>query len=40
MPRLEGDEEEIKGGKRLKLLTPDKLSTRPPILSAKIKGWK
>ena len=36
MSRLEGDEKEIKEGKRLKLLTPTKLLTRLPILLASI----
>ena len=38
MPPLEGDEEEVKEGKRLKILTPDKLLTRLPILLAQIKA--
>ena len=37
MPSLEGDKE-MKEGKRLKILTPNKLLTRLPILSAQIKG--
>ena len=37
MPPMEGDEEEIKE-KWLKLLTPNKLSTRLPILLAQIKA--
>ena len=36
-PPLEGDEE-IKGGKGLKMLTPNKLLTRLPILTAQIKA--
>ena len=32
MPPLEGDEEEVKEGKELKILTPNKLSTRLPVL--------
>ena len=31
MPPLEGDEEEVKEGKELKMLTPNKLLTRLPI---------
>ena len=31
---LEGDEEKVKEGKGLKLLTPKKLLTRLPVLSA------
>ena len=38
MPPLEGDEEELKEGKRLKILTPNKLLTRLPILLAQIKA--
>ena len=38
MPTLEGDEEEIKEGKGLKILTPNKLPTRLPILLAQIKA--
>ena len=38
MPPLEGDEEEVKEEKQLKILTPNKLLTRPPILLAKIKA--
>ena len=34
---LEGDEEEVKEGKRLKILTPNKLLTRLPLLLAQIK---
>ena len=37
IPPLEGDEE-IKGGKELKFLTPNKLLTRLPILLAQIKA--
>ena len=37
MPPPEGDEEEVKEGKGLKLLTPNKLLTRLPILLAQIK---
>ena len=35
---LEGDEEEVKGGKRLKVLTPNKLLTRLLMLLAQIKA--
>ena len=38
MPPLEGDEEEVKEGKGSKILTPSKLLTRLPILSAQIKA--
>ena len=38
MPPLEGDEEEVKEGKRLKILTPNKLLTRLPILLAQTKA--
>ena len=34
MPAPEDDEEETRGGKGLKILTPNKLSTRLPILLA------
>ena len=37
MPPLEGDEE-VNGGKGLKILTPDKLLTRLRILLAQIKA--
>ena len=37
MPSLEGDEE-VKEGKGLKILTPNKLLTRLPILLAQIKA--
>ena len=37
MPPLEGDEE-VKEGKRLKILTPNKLLTRLPVLLAQIKA--
>ena len=36
MPPLEGDEEEVKEGKGLKILTPNKPLTRLPILLAQI----
>ena len=38
MPPLEGDEEEVKEGKRLKILTPNKLLTRLLILLAQTKA--
>ena len=38
MPPLEGDEEELKERKGLKMLTPNKLLTRFPILLAKVKA--
>ena len=38
MPSLESDEEELKEGKGLKVLTPNKLLTRLPILLARIKA--
>ena len=38
MPALEGDEEEVKEGKGLKILTPNKLFTRLSILLAQIKA--
>ena len=38
MPPLEGDEEEVKEGKELKMLTPNKLLTRLPISLAQIKA--
>ena len=38
LSRLEGDEEELKEGKELKNLTPNKLLTRLPILLAQIKA--
>ena len=38
MPPLEGDKEEMKKGKGLKILTPNKLLTSLPILFAKIRG--
>ena len=40
MPPLEGDEEEVKEGKGLKVLTPNKLLTRLSILLAQIKAGK
>ena len=36
MPPLEGDEEEVKGRKGLKILTPNKLRSRSPIFFAQI----
>ena len=38
MPPLEGDEEEVKEEKWLKILTSNKLLTRFPILLAEIKA--
>ena len=38
IPQLEGDEEEVKEGKGLKILTGNKLLTRLPILLAQIKS--
>ena len=38
MPPLKGDEEEIKEGKGLKILTPNKLLTRLPILLTQMKA--
>ena len=38
MSALENDEEEVKEGKVLKILTPNKLFTRLPILLAQIKA--
>ena len=38
MPPLEGNEEEVKEGKGLKYLTPNKLLTRLPILLAPVKA--
>ena len=38
MPPLEGDEQEVKGGKGFKILTPNKLLTRLPVLLAQIKA--
>ena len=38
MPPLEGDEEEVKEGKGLRTLTPNKLLTQLPILLAQIKA--
>ena len=35
---LEGDEEEVKKGKRLKILTPNKLLIRISVLLAQIKA--
>ena len=40
MPPVEGDEEEVKEGKGLKVLTPNKLLTRLSILLAQIKAGK
>ena len=38
MPLLEGDEEEVREGKGIKILTPSKLLTRLTILLAQIKA--
>ena len=38
MPLLEGDEEEVREGKGIKILTPSKLLTRLAILLAQIKA--
>ena len=38
MPTLEGDEEVVKEGKGVKIVTPNKLITRLPILLAQIKA--
>ena len=38
MPPLEGDEEEVKKGTGWKILTPNKLSTRLPILLAQMEA--
>ena len=38
MPPLEGDEEEAKAGKGLKILTPNKLLTKLPVSPAQIKA--
>ena len=38
MPSLERGEEEVKEGKGLKILTPNKLLTRLPVLSVQIKA--
>ena len=38
MPPLEGDEKEVRKGKVIKILTPNKLLTRRPILLAQIKA--
>ena len=40
MPTLKGEEEEIKEGKGLKILTQNKLLTRIPILLSINKSWK
>ena len=40
MPPLKGDEEEMKEGRRLTILTPNKLLTKLPILLAQIKAGK
>ena len=38
MPPLEGDPEEVKEGKGLKILTPNKLLTRFSVLLAQVKA--
>ena len=38
MPLLESDEEEVREGKGIKILTPNKLLPRLPILLAQIKA--
>ena len=38
IPPIEADEEEVKEGRRMKILAPRKLLTRPPILLAQIKA--
>ena len=38
MSPLEGDEEKVKEGKRLQILTPNKLLIRLPVLLAQIKA--
>ena len=38
MPLVEGDEEEVKEGNGLKILTPNELLTRSPVLLAQIKA--
>ena len=38
MPPLEGDEEEVKEGKGIQILSPNKILTRLPILLAQIKA--
>ena len=38
IPPLEGDEEEVKEGTGLKILTPNKLLARLPILLAQVKA--
>ena len=38
MPPLEGDGEEVKEGKKIKILTPNELLIRLPILLAQIKA--
>ena len=38
LPPLESDEDEVKEGKKIKILTPNKLLTRLPILQAQIKA--
>ena len=38
MSPLEGDEKKVKEGKKFKILTPNKLLTRLPIILAQIKA--
>ena len=38
MPPPEGDEEKVKEGKIMKILTPNKLLTRPPVILAQMKA--
>ena len=38
MPPLGGDEEEVKEGKGIQILSPNKILTRLPILLAQIKA--
>ena len=38
MPPPEGDEEKVKEGKIMKILTPNKLLTRSPVLLAQMKA--
>ena len=40
MPPLEGNEEEVKEGKGIKILAPNKLLTRLPVLLAQINAEK
>ena len=38
-PPLEDDEEKVKKGKGLKIVAPNKLITKHPVLLAQIKAW-